>query len=130
MSDRGGAIADYDQALKHDPENDVALQNRSEARISLGQFTEAKQDAKRAKELTNATDKNATSNLLYLIAVILLEEDTQPEEQEYRNLCEQDFTTSWSFEELDTWLADADLDPDKEARITELIDLLREHKPD
>jgi len=130
LGDYEGAIVDYSQALKHDPENDLALRNRSEARISLGQLTEAKQDAQRARELSSATEENAISNLLYLISLILLEEDTQPEEQEYRNLCEQDFIISWRFEELDTWLADADLDPDKEARITELIDLLREHKPD
>ena len=130
LGDHEGAIADYDRALKHDPKNSGALNNRSEVRIRLARFTEAKQDAERARDLSNFTDGNAISNLLYLINVLILEEDTQPEEQEYRNLCEQDFTTSWRFEELDTWLADADLDPDKEARITELIDLLREHKPD
>ena len=108
----------------------MTLRNRSEARIRFGQFTEAKQDVEKARSLSDTTEENAKNNFLYLITLILLEENTQPEEQEYRNLCEQDFTTSWSFEGLDTWLADADLDPDKETRITELIDLLREHKPD
>jgi len=130
LGDYKGAIADYNQALKHDPENDLILRNRSEVKILLGQSPEAKQDAERARDLSDTTDENATSSLLYLIAVILLEEDTQPQEQEYRDLCEQEFTTSWSFEELDTWLEDADLDPEKEAHITELMNLLREHKAD
>ena len=130
LGDYEDAIADYDRALEINPEYSVALQNRSEARIRFGQFTEAKQDVEKARSLSDTTEENAINNFLYLITLILLEENTQPEEQEYRNLCEQDFTTSWRFEGLDTWLADADLDPDKETRITELIDLLREHKED
>jgi len=68
--------------------------------------------------------------MLLIIVKILLDEDISDKEEEYRELCAEEFETTWSFKELDEWLEDADIEDDKEREIREIMDLLREHKPD
>lgn len=130
LGEYGDAIDDYSSAIELNPENLRALQNRIEVYIELGKPEKAKNDAEMAIRRATSIDGNATSLLLYLISSILLEEDTQPEEREYRNLCQQDLTTTWNFTKLDDWLENTDLEPEKESKVNELRDLLREHKPD
>lgn len=124
------AIEDYDEAIEINSNNSVMLQKRSETYIESYDPPRAKNDAEKARQNATSTDEDAISLLLYLISTILLEEDTQPEEREYRDLCKQKFTTSWKFTQLDEWLEDTDLEPEKEDKISELMDLLREHKPE
>ena len=122
------AIADYDKALDLDPYHTTAYQNSAEARIQKGNYEQALQDAEEAFEVSESTADSAQSLLLRLIPQIVLGEDVSSEESEYRSLCNEEFTTMWNFEGLDTWLADTDLEAEKKDKIEELIDLLRQHK--
>jgi tetratricopeptide (TPR) repeat protein len=122
------AIADFDTAIELNHEYTPAYLNRAEIRLQMGDIQQARQEAKEAKELSVSTGGSAISSLLHLISKITLGKKIFEEESEYRNLCAKEFTTTWSFEELDSWLAEADLEPEKEDKIAELIDLLRDHK--
>lgn len=122
------AIEDFNNAIELDSKSVLRLNNRAEVRIQMGDFKRARQDANKAMEMSESIGDFAISSLLHLITKIVLDEESSDEEREYRNLCEKKFTTTWDFEELDSWLADADFESGKKDKIEELIDLLREHK--
>lgn len=122
------AIEDYSRAIEITPEHPPVLINRTEARILAGDFEQAREDASKAKELSESIDYITISTLLHLIARIALGEETTDEEQEYRNLCEREFTTSWDFDEVDSWLQEGNIESTKKDKIRQLINLLREHK--
>jgi len=124
------AIEDYSQAIDLDPGNLLGLKNKSEAHILLGEFDKACEDAREAQAHSDSVSDQAVSVLLELIAIISLEEDIGTLQEEYREICNETFTTTWSFEELDSWIEDTDLDEEKEERIRELINILREHTAD
>jgi tetratricopeptide (TPR) repeat protein len=130
LGDYEEAMKDFNRAIELDPELPDAYRNRAEFYIKLGERDDALNDAQTALELSDSTDEEAKSLMLFLIAKILLNEDISGEEKKYRELCAEEFETGWSFRELDEWLEDADIEDDKEEKIREIIDLLREHKPD
>ena len=129
MGEYEEAIEDFNRAIEHNAANIHAYQNRAELYIELGEYDDALDDAQTALELSDSTDEEVQSLMLLLIAKILLNEDISDEEEEYRELCIEEFETDWSFKEFDEWLEDADIDGEKEGKIREIIDLLREHKP-
>lgn len=121
----------YKTAIDIDPDDATAHQNLAEMEITLGNIDQARQVASDARAQSESPEYTAHSLMLSLIATTLAGETDPEAEDEYRELCEQaEFTTTWKFEVLDTWLADADLDAETEERITEYLDLLRAHKPD
>lgn len=63
-----------------------------------------------------------------IISKTLLGEEISEEEADYADICSQSFTTTWSFEELEEWLATAALDTATEEKIRTVIDQLKEHK--
>lgn len=122
------AIEDVNRAIVLSPESPHAFGNRANINILIGNFDQALRDADEAVSLSHFRDDKAKSLLLYLVAATVLDADAEEKEEEYRNLCEQDFSTTWNFGELDSWLETTDLEPEKQDRIEELLDLLREHK--
>ena len=124
------AIDDYDKAIYLDYEKASVYLNRAEAFIALGDAEQAQQDARKAYDYSSLPNNTAASLLLELIASKLLDEDTSDLEDEYQSVCDEPFTTSWSFEPLDSWLETADLDDETQAQIEEWLDQLREHKDD
>jgi tetratricopeptide (TPR) repeat protein/NAD-dependent SIR2 family protein deacetylase len=126
--DYEGAIEDYNKAIDIDSENPLALNHLAEIQIDLGELEQAESTAAKAREISTSVAHRAESLLFYLIASVLLGEGIESEEEQYKNLCEQDFTTTWGFREIDNWLEDSDIDSEKEEKISELIELLRDHK--
>lgn len=129
LDEYDAAIEDFDRTIELDPTYLKAYQNRSELQLILGDHSAALDDAERAYELAETMSDTAESLMLVLLAR-LLEDGAVPDERrdEYRDLCEQEFTTDWSFEELDAWLADADLDDETASQATEIVDRLRDHR--
>lgn len=121
------AIEDFTKALNAKGEYFTYLVNRSEAYICTVNFKEAKKDASNA--LQNAEEKyhKAVGKLLKLISMIALNEEHDLLEEEYREICEDEFDTNWDFETLDSWLEEANLNDPKIKKIKELLDLLRKH---
>ena len=68
------AVALYSEALQLDPNNHVLFSNRSAARLKMGQFAAALQDAARARELNPKWPK--VSRQAYQYSIISLEEQT------------------------------------------------------
>ena len=124
------AIDDFDQAIELLPEYTFALMNRSEMHLRFGEFKQAETDAEEANSHSTSTADRAISLLLELIAKLVQGKDIRVKEAKYRSLCEEDFDTTWRVVDLENWLENADLDPEKHEKIEELIDLLREHKDD
>lgn len=125
---REAAIKDFNKAIEIDSKDTTAWLCRSEAKISIGEYESAHQDANTARTLSDSPPNSATSLLLYLISAIVLEIDINEQKESYRNICNQEFKTSWNFEPLNSWLENGDLAEDKENEIQSLIEMLREHK--
>ena len=121
------AVADYDVAIQHASDTIPYLNSRAEIRLQMGAVEQAHQDARKAKKMSESIANSALSLLIYIISGVALGENKNDEESKYRNLCEDEFTILWSFEELDLWLEEANLEPEKKDKIAELIDLLRDH---
>ena len=124
------ALEDFNKAIEYDPEDEPALEARAEMRILTEKFELAQRDARKAKSLHRTTKHTAACLLLEFIPRILLEENIEAEEREYRRLCHEEFTTGWRFLVLDSWLVTGDVESDKRDKIMELVDLLREHQRD
>lgn len=124
------AIEDYNEVIDVNPKHVSSLLNNAEAHIILGEFDQAREAARKGKANSDSVSDRTKALLLEIITAIALEDSTGEQVDEYRNLCDETFTTTWSFEELDSWIEEADLDDNKRERIEELIELLREHKED
>ena len=122
------AIDDFDRAIELDPDYILAYQNRAEAKICINEFESARQDADAAKVRSDSAENSAVSILLYLISAITLGAEVREEEAEYRKLCSKEFAVKWPFDQLESWVASADLETGKKGKIRELIELLGEHK--
>ena len=119
----------YEKAIEINSEFDAAYQNKAELHITEGEYSKALENAQTAVKVSDSIDSETRSLMLTMIAKILLNESISEEEERYRDLCSVEFVTTWSFKQLNNWLEDADIDDDKERRIREIIDLLREQKP-
>ena len=122
-----GAVEDFEQALAIDPEDGSALRASAEAKIAHGNVRSALEDAQEANRLADSDDDHAVSLLLLLIAKTLLELSVTDEERDYRTVCGKEFNAGWDLGILDSWLQRVDLTDEKRDRITELLDLYREH---
>jgi tetratricopeptide (TPR) repeat protein len=130
LGDYGQAIEDYDEAIKLDPEYEQAYNNRVEARLKMEAYEKARDDAKQAYKIADGTDQVAISLLLLIVSETVIDEPSDDLEQECRDVCTKDFTTSWDSTELERWLEKTDLDDEDEDFIREMIALLEEHNPD
>jgi tetratricopeptide (TPR) repeat protein len=122
------AIEDRTTAIKLNPEYADAHSNRSETRLRTGAYTEALEDAQKGYELADDLNSRAAGLMLTLIAKIVRDEGVSEMEREYRQICSQDFISTWSFEELEGFLDTEDMEAEKEDKIREIMALLREHK--
>jgi tetratricopeptide (TPR) repeat protein len=122
------AIDDFDKAVSLDSEHRSSILNRIETQIEIEEFDTAKEAAAKSKIESDSIEATAVSLLLYLISSIVPDEKTEPEEEEYRKLCKQEFTTDWEFTHLESWIEQAEINKENKEKISELIDLLRDHK--
>lgn len=128
LGDVMAAIDDFDQAIELDPDLVPAYVNRAEAKIQISEFESARQSADTARSRSTSLEDSAVSQFLYLVSTILLDREIQEEENKYRELCDKDFVTTWSFDVIESWLETADLHTEKRDKVQELMELLQEHK--
>ncbi len=118
----------YQKVIKIGSKDESGYQNLTELQIIKGEFEEAIDLSKEALNLSDELGKKAISLILLVISKEMLDEDNSDEIEELKEICEKEFELTWGFEEMDTWLEDAKLDEEKEEKIKEIIDLVREHK--
>jgi tetratricopeptide (TPR) repeat protein len=87
------AVEDCNNALNINQKYIPSIINKASVRISTGSFQRAAKDAKEGLELSSETNTRVLCLLFYIISRIMSKEETQSEEQEFRELCGQDFTT-------------------------------------
>ncbi|KXA95917.1 hypothetical protein AKJ37_06510 [candidate division MSBL1 archaeon SCGC-AAA259I09] len=121
------ALEDYNKAIDIDPRNMKAYKNRAELYLFLEKFDESLKDSQKVLESSDEKKDTAIGLMLSIIAKKMLGEEVEENEEEYREICEKDFKTNWSFEELDSWLKSVNLDADKRGYLEEIVNLLREH---
>ncbi|MFW5895571.1 MAG: tetratricopeptide repeat protein [archaeon] len=120
----------YQQALEINPEDVTTIQNLSELKIIIGDFKESYDLSQKALNLSNNLNEKSISLMLLSISKEMLGKEYSDELDELKELCKKEFESTLSFEELDTWLEDADLSDEKEQNIKEIMDLVRAHKTD
>jgi tetratricopeptide (TPR) repeat protein len=127
-----GAIADFERIREGlDEDSPLNLTNLAEARLINRDYEEAIDTSDEAIELSiqeNSEDKIAEGLLVKLAAKIILERDISKEKEEYNNICSEEFTTTWSFKELENWLDNVEISEDKDRKIREMMDKLRKKK--
>lgn len=127
LGDPDGAVAEFGRAIERAPEELHVWQVRAETRLRTGELAKAAEDAERASELSDTPGERAVSLLLALVAGIANDDAADWQEAEFRAICQEEPDPQWDLEQLDDWLADADLTDEQESSIQELIDLLRAH---
>jgi hypothetical protein len=53
--------------------------------------------------------------------------DVSDSEKKFTEILKKDFETDWSFDEIESWLEEADIDEDKKAYIIEKTEMLKKH---
>ncbi|MGV9200464.1 MAG: DUF6602 domain-containing protein [Promethearchaeia archaeon] len=120
----------YREALEMDPEELVVCLNLSELQIKMEDYKEGYDLSQKALDLTEELDGEAISLMLLSISKEMLNKDYSEELERLEEVCGKDFEVTWDFEELDTWLEDADLSDEKEENIKEIMNLVRPHTSD
>lgn len=122
------ALEDYNQAVKLDPEDPIAY-------ILLTQLYIIKYDFPAAldkinKTLTLELDKDDKAFCLYFkyIAWKMLDKDTTECEKELKEILKEDFVSTWSLDEIESWLSRSKIPRDKKDAIIEKTNLLKKHK--
>jgi len=70
----------------------------------------------------------AIGKYLECITKKLLDMDVSDCTADLDELLSQDFTLTWSFDEIDSWLKEADISDDKKAFIIRLTEQIKKHK--
>ncbi len=121
------AIECYDKALEINPEITPAYRHRSELLIIAGEYANALKAAQESLKYSKDDEDVAIGLMFSIIAKTLLGEKAT-EEKRYKELCSGEFTTTWDFEELDSWVEKADISQEKKDYIQKIMNLLRKHK--
>ena len=124
------AIEDYNKTIDLYGISLLLLKKRAEANIGRKKYKKACDDAAEVYKQADEPDDLAISLLLLVISKTVLDEAADELEQQYREVCTKDFTSSWDFTLLSRWIDKTDLDDEKEEYIRELIALLKDHRED
>lgn len=81
-----------------------------------------------AMKLSLNFDDKAICLYLECIAKKMLDMDVSACERDYQKILKKDFKTYWCFDDIETWLKDADIAEDKKAFIIEKTEQLKKHK--
>lgn len=122
------AIEDLEKSIELNSDYTHAQKNLSEAKILVGEYEEAKEIAESVKDNSTSTEDLAISQLTMSISKIASKEESDDVEEELRTICEKEFSTTWDFTQLDSWLEEGELEPSEKEQISELISLVRDHQ--
>jgi tetratricopeptide (TPR) repeat protein len=122
------AIADYAKAIELDPKLEIAYLNLSELFICSSNFEKSIDTISGVSQiLTNEKDV-AICCLLECIARKMLDLDMTECEKRFSELMEKEFSTTWSFDELEAWLQSAEIPKEKEKYIVEKMKEIKQHR--
>jgi tetratricopeptide (TPR) repeat protein len=122
------AISDYNKAIELDPKCAGYYNSISEIYIMVGNYKSALKNIEKALSLSLETEDIATCLYLECIAKKMLDMDISDCEKKFNEILKKDFTTRWSSDEIEIWLADADITADKKSFILEKTEQLKKHK--
>ena len=118
---------DFQTAIECDENHTLAKLNLAETELVTGNIEASRKMARQANFQSSKPAHEAVSLLLIQISRYLLGDDSHTIEDEYRSVCEHDFSFQWNFDHIDSWLTNSNLDQEEKDRINGWIDLLREH---
>ncbi len=121
------AIKDYNKVIELKPEYPNATLNISELKIITGNYESALDSI--TNGLSLQLEIGGKSVILYLecIATKLLKMDTAKCEAAFNEILKKDFTYLWIFEEIESWLKDANIEEGTKGFINEKTELLKKH---
>ncbi len=127
LKDYDRAIQDYNRAVELYPEDKTCYDNIAELEILFGKYKEAWSSAGKALSFAATTSDRAISLYLKCIAAKLLKMDTSEPEQAFDEVVQEDFNENWSFEQIENWLGEADVDQETKTFIAEKTNMLKKH---
>lgn len=128
LDDYTSALDSYQKAIDIN-EDGATYANRAETKIVLEDYEGAQQDALRAYESVNQSDRTAVCLLLLITAKSMLGKKKEKLEEEYRDICSKEFTADWDNTHLKRWMKETDIDDENKIFINEMISLLEQHIP-
>ncbi len=121
------AIDDCNKAITLDPKDVHAYLNISEFKIITDNYKSALGFITKGLLLHPGTEHKAILIYLECITKKLLNVDTFEIETAFNEILKKDFTITWDFETMESWLKDANIKDDTKRYIREKIELLKKH---
>ena len=105
------ALNDYNKAIELKPNLFSAHKNLAELYLIFHQFERVLEEAEFVLSQTSEQNHQAIGAYLKCLALRLLGRDTGEAEIQLSALLAQSFELTWSFQEIKTWVEEADLEP-------------------
>jgi len=122
------AMRDSNKAIDLDPKNGWIYNNLSRLHIILGNYKNALKTIAKTSSLSLEIKERAVCLYLECITKKILDIDISDCERELNEILEKYFTTTWSFDVMESWLEDANISDDKKSFIIEKTEQLKKHK--
>ena len=120
-------IEDYNKAIDLDPKNIKIIQNNSKLKIITGNYESALDSIKKGLSLSLEIENKAIFLYLKCIAEELLGMDTSVSKIDFNEILKENFTLTWNFNEIESWLKDADIDDNTKKFIKEKTELFKKY---
>lgn len=121
------AKSDFEFAHEQDKSNVLYTLNLAQSHLITGEVKRARELARRANIHCSEIGTEAISLLLIQISRYLRDDDSKTILDEYRSICESEFSVEWNLEHLDTWVDNSNITDGQKDKISQWIDLLRDH---
>jgi tetratricopeptide (TPR) repeat protein len=122
------AVNDYNKAIELNPNYIYAFEDLTELYIIIGNYKSALSAIKRTSDLSLEREHQAVCLYLECIAKKMLGFDVSDSEKKFNEILKKDFEIDWSFDQIESWLDDTDIDEDKKAYIIEKTEQLKKHQ--
>ncbi|MCK5058291.1 MAG: tetratricopeptide repeat protein [Candidatus Aminicenantes bacterium] len=121
------ALNDYKRAIELAPGQPTAYLVIAQLLIITNHFQAVLKIIEKTLRLTLDTDDRAYRLYFEYIARSMLDMDTSACEEKFDEILQEDFTSTWSHDEITSWLETAKIPADKKAAILEKTGLLKKH---
>jgi tetratricopeptide (TPR) repeat protein len=122
------AIVDFNKAIELNPNNADSYLSLSESLIIKGEYKRSLEIATKALGLSLEVNDEVIGKYLECISRTLLDLEVSECTAELAELISQDIAITWSFDEIESWLKEADISDDKKAFIIRLTEQIEKHK--
>ena len=120
-------IADYTKAIELDPSYLAAKLNLTELLIITGAYEEAEKLAGQILTAAEQIKDKAVAHFLMAISLRLMNKNTKQVDTAYNKLCQKDFVSTFSVNEIEDWLKGSDFSNEIKKYIREKIEMLKKH---